>query len=328
VSPQELRRRRAAAQRLSAGGGTPEEIVGHLLAVQAQDLRSARLALRARSEGLVAADVDRALNEGTLVVGWLMRGTLHLVRREDYPWLLALTAPTRLAANRRRLEQEGVSARDAERAVAIVEGALSDEGSLTRGELAERIAAEGIRTAGQAMPHLLMLAALRGVAVRGAEAFVLSRPTEVDREAALAELARRYLASHAPALETDLARWAGLPLADVRAGLRGVAPAEVEADRPPPRLLPAFDPYLLGWQDRSFAVPAEHARRVRPGGGIVRAVATDGGLAVGTWSARRHRGRLTVGVQPFDDVSPAVAAALEADAADVARFEGLSPGTG
>ena len=43
----------------------------------------------------------------------------------------------------------------------------------------------------------------------------------MDRDSALAELARRFLAGHAPADERDLAKWAGLPLRDARAGLRG-----------------------------------------------------------------------------------------------------------
>ena len=108
------------------------DVVGHLLAVQAQDLRAARLALRARTTGLAARDVDAALtDERSVVVAWLMRGTLHLVGRDDHPWLLALTAPTRLAANRRRLGQEGVSPDDAERAVQIIERALADDGPLT-----------------------------------------------------------------------------------------------------------------------------------------------------------------------------------------------------
>ena len=140
-----LRRARAAAQLLHrprpAGAG---EVVGRLLAVQAQDLRAARLALRARTAALTAADVDVALtDERSVVVAWLMRGTLHLVGRDDYPWLLGLTAPTRLSANRRRLAQEGVAPDDAERAVKIVERALADAGPLTRPELAQRIAAEG-----------------------------------------------------------------------------------------------------------------------------------------------------------------------------------------
>ena len=47
----------------------------------------------------------------------------------------------------------------------------------------------------------------------------LGEPAPVDRDAALAELARRYLAGHGPADDRDLAKWAGLPLRDVRAGL-------------------------------------------------------------------------------------------------------------
>jgi Winged helix DNA-binding domain len=142
--------------------------VRRLLAVQAQELRAARLALRARGEGLTSAAVDRGLTaERSLVVGWLCRGTLHLVRSEDYPWLLGLTAPLQAARSRRRLGQEGVSPDDADRAVAIIERALAAEGLLGRPELAERIAAHGIRTEGQATPLLLNLAAVRGAAVLG-----------------------------------------------------------------------------------------------------------------------------------------------------------------
>ena len=92
----ELRARRAAAQGLHpAVGGGPEAVVARLLAVQAQDYRAARLAVRARAPGgPPAAAVDAALTAGrSLVIAWLMRGTLHLVGREDHAWLLALTAP-------------------------------------------------------------------------------------------------------------------------------------------------------------------------------------------------------------------------------------------
>ena len=107
-----LRRARAAAQLLHRPGAAPvAEVVGRLLAVQAQDLRAARLALRARTTGLTAPDVDAALTaERSVLVTWLMRGTLHLVGRDDYPWLLGLTAPTRLSASRRRLAAMRVGA--------------------------------------------------------------------------------------------------------------------------------------------------------------------------------------------------------------------------
>jgi hypothetical protein len=322
-----------------------------LLAVQAQDLRAARLALRARSAGLTAPDVDAALTaERSVVVTWLMRGTLHLVGSGDYPWLLGLTAPTRLSTSRRRLAQEGVSADEAERAVRIVERALAGDGPLTRPQLAERIAAEGIRTEGQATPHLLMLAALRGVAVLGplredgGHAFALARdwlgtapPTELagaERDGALAELARRYLAAHGPAAPADLAAWSGLALRDARAGLKAIASelaergddlVDLAAREPTPeaipaRLLAAFDPYLLGWKDRAFAVPARYAKRVHPGGGMLRATATVDGRAVGTWSSAGGKPKL----EPFGRLPAGAGAALATEADDVARFVATS----
>ena len=343
-----LRRARAAAQLLHrprAAGVA--DVVGRLLAVQAQDLRAARLALRARTPSVTAADIDTALtDERSVVIAWLGRGTLHLVGREDYPWLLGLTAPTRSATSRRRLAQEGVAPEDAERAVRIVERALADCGPLTRPELAGRIAAEGIRTEGQATPHLLMLAALRGLTVLGplredgAHAFALTRDwlgaapapelEGSERDAALAELARRYLAGHGPAAPADLAAWSALPLRDARAGLKAIASEladrdddlvdlaerEPAPDAIPARLLGAFDPYLLGWKDRAFAVPARHAKRVHPGGGMLRATATDDGLAVGTWTAPGG----VVELEPFERLPAGARAALEADADDVSRF--------
>ena len=87
-----------------------EDVVERLLAVQAQDPRGARLAVRSRSVGLRAADVDEALTDRrSLVISWLNRGTLHLVRPEDYWWLHPLTTPQIETTNRRRLHQEGVS---------------------------------------------------------------------------------------------------------------------------------------------------------------------------------------------------------------------------
>jgi Winged helix DNA-binding domain len=317
-----VRRTRLTAQLLAgAPARSPEAVCERLLAVQGQDPRGFRLAVRARTAGLTAADVDRALNDRSLVVTWFNRGTLHLVRSDDYAWLHAVTAPQHETAIRRRLAQEGVA--DPERGVAAIEGALADEGPLAREALRDRVGEDG-----QALVHLLALASLRGIVVRGpmvgrqhAYALVrdwLGEQRPVDRDAALAELARRYLSGHGPAGDRDLARWAGIVLRDARAGLRGVRfTPRTPAPLPPPRLLGAFEPVLLGWDSREDVV-GPHGERVTVSG-IFRSFAMVGGRAVATW--RLAGGELTI--EPLEEIAPADAEALDADALDVRRFLGL-----
>src|SRR6476620_10103245 len=116
----------------------PVAVAERLLAIQGQDARGARLAIRARSTGLSAADVDRALSEErSLLITWLNRGTLHLVRSEDYPWLQMLTTPPLLTSCSRRLRQEGVTTQQGEKAVKTIERSLVKEGPLTRHQLRE-----------------------------------------------------------------------------------------------------------------------------------------------------------------------------------------------
>jgi hypothetical protein len=315
-----------------------EAVVERLLAVQGQDPRGARLAIRARSEGLTASDVDRALNERALVIAWLNRGTLHLVRSEDYPWLQALTAPRLRTSSARRLAREGLTPEAAERGVKAIERTLAEEGPTTRGELRERIAAAGVRTEGQALVHLLLEASLRGIAVRGPmigreHVYVLvrdwlSKPKPIDRDRALEELARRYLAGHGPAGERDLAKWAGLPLRDARAGLGAIASELVEredglldlarreaaAHLPPPRLLGAFDPVLHGWVSREPMLASKEP--IITLNGVFRPFALVRGRAVAVWSTRAGE----IELRPFARLTRADSAALRADALAVAAY--------
>src|ERR1700733_11103705 len=118
----------------------PEAVVSvteRLLAIQGQDPRGARLAIRARSRGATAADVDRALCSGELLITWLCRGTLHLVAADDYPLLRALTTPQLLTGSDRRLAQEGVDPQRVRRGIDTIERALSADGPLGAGELSE-----------------------------------------------------------------------------------------------------------------------------------------------------------------------------------------------
>jgi hypothetical protein len=328
---------RLAAQRLSGDHGSDVvEATRHLLAVQAQDPRGARLALRARTTGGHASAVDHALtHERSLVITSVNRGTLHLIASEDEPLLHALTTPQLRTASERRLGQEGVSAAVAARGISAIVKALGDDGPLTRTQIRAVLERERVPTAGQAMAHVLFRAAVDGLIVRGPmiageHAFALAaewlgeRP-QIDRDRALAELARRYLAAHGPADERDLAKWAGLPLRDARAGLTAIATAlserpdglvDLRRDElpplPPPRLLGPFDPLLLGWLSRELVV--DSAREVVTVNGIVKAIALVDGRAAGTWAM--PGGHVELRLWGEHGRRTAVALAREADAVE------------
>jgi hypothetical protein len=336
---------RLSAQLLAGRPATnPLQIAERLLAIQAQDPRGARLAIRARGTGIAAADVDRELTEQrSLVITTLNRGTLHLVRTEDYPLLQSLTTPPLLTTNATRLAQTGVNPGTADRAFDLIDRSISEDGPQTRAALRERLERAGIPNLQHSMVHLIFGAAIRGRIVRGPmvgrqHAFALvgdwlpASPPPA-RDVALAELARRYLAGHGPATESDLARWAGLPLRDARAGLGAIArelrplPGALldlagrgrAAQLPTPRLLGAFEPLLLGWRSRAEVLGDHEARVVS--GGVFRSFALVGGRAVAVW--RLSAGARGVELEPFADLDAAAAKALERDGEALRRFLGL-----
>ncbi len=340
--PAEIALLRLVAQRL-AGPAWPDPAaaVRHLLALQGQDapgvVRSIALRTAERSTDSVLAAYDA----GTVVRSWPMRGTLHAVPAEDLGWMLALmTARPRAAAERRRadLGLDEAAVRTARR---TAERVLPARG-LTRAGLLAAFASAGLPTDAGRGYHLIAELAQRGVLCLGptdggdqrfviVERWVTAR-RDLAGEAALAELALRFMTSHGPATEADLARWSGLPLGQVRAGLAAVRdrlavvevagaehwfdpalPDLLAAHRASARgvhLLPGFDELVLGYADRTATVPAGVADRIAPGGnGVFRPTVVRRGIVVGTWA----RTRAGVDVTPFEPL-PARAAA-EVDAA-------------
>ena len=335
---------RLVAQRLAGpGAGSVEEVVGHLLVLQAQNERGFRLAVRSRSAGLTSSDVDHALTVGrTVLVTWLNRGTLHLVSTEDYWWLHPLTAPRVAPGNERRLRQLGVGVEDTELGIDLIVGSVAADGPLTRHQLRGRLDRAGVPTSGQALIHLLVAASLRGLVVRGPmvdgeHAYVsvpdwIGRaPPAPDRSVALGRLARCYLTGHGPASARDLATWAGITLSDARTGLASIADELVESPSgfrlgstpapagrfPPPRLLGSFDPLLHGWESRAPFV-GDHAGVVTSNG-IFRPVVLAGGRVVATWSLPGG----VVTVDPLERMARHERQAITEDAFDVQRFLGL-----
>src|SRR6266568_488345 len=364
LSDDQLRFLRLRAQRLTPQ--QPGEVIGvarvvkEVCGIQAQDASAATLAVRPRSVGLAVTDVEQAqVHDRSIIRTWGLRGTLHLLASDDVGWLLPLLGPVFVAGDRRRREELGLSEDICVRSMRIIRNVLANQGPMTRTELMEHLATNGIHLEGQARPHLLARAALEGLIClgpdRGTEPTYVLLNDWIDQEhtghslsedEAYTELTRRYLSAYGPATPGDQAAWSGLPLSKTRAAwqrikdeLLGVETAgspvwilktneewldELPADIPIVRLLPRFDIYLLGYQRRDLAVPSQYAKRINAGGGIVHPTVLVDGRTVGTWKSKREKKHLVVMVEPFEQLAPELYKGLEAEAEDIARFLGVN----
>lgn len=348
-----VRRLRARAQRLDRGAAdaTPYGILRHLCGIPAQWMPSTPLVLRARTAGGDGAALDRARRDQRSVVRtWAMRGTLHLLAADDVAWVVGLLGAIADAADRPRRLQLGLDDDASERGAAAVAHILETRGPSTRAEIVDALADRDIvlDPKSQAPPHLLSHAARIGLIcfgpdrddgeptyVRTEDWIGPQRPADPDR--ALAELARRYLGAFGPAGIGDLAAWSGAGRQRARRALELIAdeltqvraagadmwmPKSVPTapDASPTRLLPLFDPYLLGYASRDLVLAREHAKQVQRGGGYIRPTLLWDDRVAATWSQQRRGGRLAVEIEPFAPLPDRAWADVEREVADIGRY--------
>ncbi|HEX4018527.1 MAG TPA: winged helix DNA-binding domain-containing protein [Frankiaceae bacterium] len=340
----ELVRRRSQSSLLEQRARDPVDAVTQLFGLQAQDIPAMRLAVRARVEGCAERDVRAAIGAPTLVRTWAMRGTLHLIPAADVRWLGRLLGPRLQADTAHRRRQLEIPDELCESALPFLKEVLA-AGPLERAAIVAALAERGfhLTPGSQAVPHLLSYAAAAGVTCCGPEdTYVLVEgwvpESPKPPKDALAELARRYLAGHAPAAAEDFAAWSGLPLTQARKGFAAIdtelswwdsdlgpmatlttrSPKPV--DSPAVRLLPRYDDYLLGWRDRELILDPAHRRAIHPGGGTLNAALTIDGIVRGTWRLQGRPGKHALHVTPFAAVTKAERSLIAREVTDIGRF--------
>ena len=207
----------------------PVEIVSWLGAVQSQDYTGAKWALALRAPALTDADVDRAFDRGDILRTHMLRPTWHFVAPQDIRWMLALTAPRVLAGNRHYCRKNGLDDKTLARCRKVMERALAGGRHLTRAALAAVLERAGIAGAGQRLAYLVMDAELERVICSGPRlgkqftyALLEERAPKtpaLTNDEALAELTKRYFASHGPATLRDFVWWSGLTVKLAKSGL-------------------------------------------------------------------------------------------------------------
>jgi Winged helix DNA-binding domain len=335
-------------------------VCGDVCGVQSQVDSAARMSLAARMRNLQPGQVERALwQDRTLVKTALMRQTVHLVPSADYPACIAALKKSRTAAALRVMARCGAGEKDAARMDELVLRAL-DCRALTQPEIRAQVrpqVSSQLRSWMDRVWSMLRTAIAAGLVCyggrRGAEVtyvrvdqWLPRCKLPAEREAQLI-LLRRYLHAYGPATLHDFARWAGMPIADVRPlghDLRDEL-AEVEIDgakafllRPdlqplrrarlqPPvvRLLPAFDVYLLAHADKNHLVASSFYKRVYRNQGWISPVLLLDGRIAGVWTLSRAAKRLRIEVQPFEKLSRRLRPLLDEEAARLGALLGASP---
>jgi hypothetical protein len=332
--------------------------VGDIGGVQAQVMSAAELQVAARVDCKVE-DVRAALwKNKTLVKTWLMRATLHLVPAGDLPIYTAAMGSYGMRNTNAWLKWMQITEPELNDVIDAIGEAL-DSQALTREELISRVGkgrSERVQLGLKSgWGGILKPVARRGLLCFGpnrGQSVTFVRPQQwlgswrdMDPDAALVELARRYLRAYGPATKTDFVRWWGMwPGVGNRAwaGLaKELAPVSIEGqsaeilaadlDRisatnadPTVRLLPSFDPYLMGHSNRDHLFAAEHRSRVSRTAGWISAVVLVDGRVVGTWTHEVAKRTLAITVEPFRKLPPLTLKQVRERGSEIAEALGLN----
>jgi hypothetical protein len=333
------------------------EAVESIGALQAQSWGALPIALWSRVRDFKAGDLYGALARRELVVGTLLRRTLHLVSAREHPqyaqvvevsganhWLRTSKEPfAQMAALRAELRAHASTPRSAEEIPAFLEDWIArNPGALDEQEIALQrdYKWRSIRSTSD----FVRVPAKGSWGERVPAAFLASPPAaETSAEEALDAVVRRHLRAFGPAGADDVADWIGWKTPPVRAALERLAPGLArfadetgralydlpEAPRPEPdvpapvRFLPEFDSVQLAYtaRRRQRILPDAHREKVyvRANLRVLPTFLIDG-LMAGTWSIEERRREATLRLQPFAGISRSSRAAVDEEAERLLRF--------
>jgi len=332
-------------------------VVGEICGAQAQLMSAAELQVVVRVDCKVD-DVQTALwKDRTLVKTWLMRGTLHLVPSKDLPLFSAAMNAYGMRNTNAWLKWLQITEPELMDVIDAIGRALDGQ-ALTREELIAKVGkgrSEKIQLAMKSgWGGVLKPVARKGLLCFGpsrGQSVTFVRPEQwlggwrdIDPDEALIEVARRYLRAYGPATKSDFTRWWGTWRgvgSRAWAGLAGeLAPVSVDGQRADMlaadvdriqsaasqgsvRLLPSFDPYLMGHSRRDHLVATEHRARVSRTAGWISAVVLVDGRVVATWTHQVVKGTFNVAVDPIRKLSPSTVRQVRMRADSLAAALGL-----
>jgi Winged helix DNA-binding domain len=328
----------------------PAQVVGYLGAVQSQDYAGAKWAVAQRTPGLTDAALDQALADGSILRLHVLRPTWHFVTPADVRWMLALSGSRVRALMAYGHRQVGLDAATFKKSHAAVVKALQGGKQLTRTELGVAITRAGVDiTDLLRLGHIMGMAELEAIVCNGGRrgkqmTYALMdewvRPTKpLTRDESLAELALRYFVSRGPATLPDFVWWSGLTTADCKTAIELIKPqliTETLGDQtywrvesqPSPKektpkayLLPNYDEYVVGYEDRTAIYGDKHNHKLDARGNVLfnNTIVVNGQIR-GVWKRTLAKKAVVVEATPFTPFTKAEAQAVTSAAHRYGEF--------
>jgi hypothetical protein len=306
--------------------------------LQTQYAPSAYVGLWSRVAGFERDHLTTALVRHRVVQATLMRGTIHIVSRRDFPLFAAGVRDARrdwwLRSGNRRADARAIQA-----AARRIRAFLSD-GPRRRSEIVERLGLDNVTFNGVGLWIDLVRVPPSGTwEQRRADLYGLAEGwvdgSEATTQIGVDHLVRRYLGGFGPASRNDVASWSGVSVRALAPAFdrlrlrrfrdeRGAELLDLprsplpDAETPAPvRFLPTWDATLLAHARRTQILPERHRSRVfdTKTPHSVPTFIVDGQVA-GSW--KHEHGR--VQIEPFEQIPRRARGAVDDEAGRLSEF--------
>jgi len=311
----------------------------------------------ARTRAMGPEDMHDGLwKQRSLVKTWCMRGTLHIVPKDDLD--IFAGARRRVSTDRETqwMKYVGISYSDFDAVTHAIRDALEGK-TLTRLELLEKISKclrPKLRLLLKSSWNELLHPASYERALcfgpqRGGETTFVSRKSwlkswrHLTPEESRVALLERYLRVYGPSDRLEFAAWAGLDPVNAKPTWESMLDRMIEVAycgrrtwllkddldpllgsefRDPARLIPNFDVYLAGRDRRVLTSSKEEHKRVYREAGWVSAVVLVQGKVGGVWSVMSQKDKLLFNIEPFVKFGSDFRRSVEEEAEAYAHFLG------
>jgi hypothetical protein len=330
MTHQEISHYRIVSQKLNkTSQNSPQEIVRHLGAMQAQDYAMAKWAIGSRCDS-TEKEIEEAVNSAKIIRTHILRPTWHFIAAEDIYWMLKLSGPQVKRFTTSAARKYGFDAKKLDQANSVIEKILSGNNHLTRDEIMQELNIKKTSSEDFLSAAIMMNAELDGLVCNGKmkgkqityallEERVSKPKSKLTKEEALAKLALRYFESHGPATLLDFSWWSGfspkicksiinaielqMPSVEINSQTYWFVNQSTtsNSNHKSVHFLPAFDEILISYKSREASILLEHQSKAFTNNGIFKPIILEDSKVIGTWKRTIKKDVAKIETQFFNE---------------------------